>query len=233
MPESKDAPARKTGIAGLASGLTNSDATGKDHPLYQAMGGILGIFETLVPGIVFIVVYTVTFDPWLSIGISVGTSVLFTVYRLIRKQAPTQALVGLAGAVASAVLALVSQKPEDNFVVGLLTNAIYGTVFLVSVLIARPLVGVVVSMVRGESATWRANKHYLRVYSAVTMMWVAMFGLRLLVELPLYFAGNIAALATTKLVLGLPLYVPVLAATWLIIRSLYRERGNTVEKEIS
>ena len=73
----------------------------------------------------------------------------------------------------------------------------------------------------------------MRVYTAVTLLWVGMFALRLLVEVPLYFSGNIAALATTKLALGLPLYVPVLAITWLIIRSLYRERGIETEKEIS
>lgn len=223
----------RTGIAGLASGLSTTEGTGKDHPLYRAMGGILGIFETIVPGIAFILVYALTFDPWLSIGISVGISVLFTLYRLVRKQAPTQALVGLIGAIASAVLAILSGRPEDNFIVGFVTNAVYGGVFLLSVLVGRPLVGVIVAMVRGESATWRSNKHHVRAYTAVTLLWVGMFALRLLVEVPLYFSGNIAALATTKLALGLPLYVPVLAITWLIIRSLYRERGIETEKEIS
>jgi hypothetical protein len=57
-------------------------------------------------------------------------------------------------------------------------------------------------------------------------MWVGMFALRLVVEVPLFLSGDVAALATTKLALGLPLYVPVLALSWLVIRSLYREKQS-------
>jgi hypothetical protein len=54
-----------------------------------------------------------------------------------------------------------------------------------------------------------------------------MFALRLIVEVPLFLAGEVAALAATKLALGLPLYVPVLAISWLVIRGLYREKPST------
>jgi hypothetical protein len=56
------------------------------------MGGVLGVIETVLPGLLFVLVFTFTFNPWLAIGVSVSASVLFTVYRLIRNQASTQAL---------------------------------------------------------------------------------------------------------------------------------------------
>jgi intracellular septation protein A len=214
----------KQGIAGLASQLGGS-SNGK-HPLWNAMGGALGIVETILPGLLFVLVFTFTLDPWLAMWISVSASVLFTLYRLIRRQAATQALVGLVGVVISAVLALMSNKPEDNFVVGMVTNGVYGTVFLVSVLVGWPIIGVVIGLVRNEGTSWRKNRHHKRVYTGVTTLWVGMFALRLAVELPLYFSGNVAGLATAKLILGLPLYVPVLALTWLIVRSLYREKSS-------
>jgi hypothetical protein len=128
--------------------------------------------------------------------------------------------------VISAVLALMSNKPEDNFVVGMVTNGVYGTVFVVSVLVGWPIIGVVIGLVRNEGTSWRKNRHHKRVYTGVTTLWVGMFALRLAVELPLYFSGKVAGLATAKLILGLPLYVPVLALTWLIVRSLYREKSS-------
>lgn len=218
----------KNGIAGLASQLGGS-SNGK-HPLWNAMGGALGIIETVLPGLLFVAVFTLTLDPWLAIWISVAISVMFTLYRLIRRQAATQALVGLLGVVISAVLALMSNKPEDNFVVGMVTNGVYGFVFLISILVGWPLIGVVIGLVRSEGTSWRQNRHHKRVYMGVTALWVGMFTLRLAIEFPLYLAGNIAGLATAKLMLGLPLYVPVLALTWLIVRSLYREKTSNSQK---
>ena len=218
----------KQGIAGLASQLGGS-SNGK-HPLWNAMGGALGIVETILPGLLFVAVFSFTLDPWLAIWVSVSASVLFTLYRLVRKQAATQALVGLLGVAISAVLALMSNKPEDNFVVGMVTNGVYGTVFLISVAVGWPIIGVVIGLVRSEGTTWRKNRHHKRVYTGVTLLWVSMFALRLGIEYPLYLAGDVAGLATAKLILGLPLYVPVLALTWLIVRSLYREKSSHSEE---
>ena len=218
----------KQGIAGLATQLGGS-SNGK-HPLWNAMGGALGIVETILPGLLFVAVFSFTLNPWLAIWISVAVSVVFTLYRLIRRQAATQALVGLLGVVVSAVLALMSNKPEDNFVVGMVTNGVYGSVFLVSILVGWPIIGVVIGLVRSEGTSWRKNRHHKRVYMGVTAVWVGMFTLRLAIEYPLYLAGNVAGLATAKLILGLPLYVPVLALTWLIVRSLYREKSTNSQK---
>jgi len=197
------------------------------------MGGILGICETLIPGFVFIITFGLSTNPWFAIALSVAVSIAFTLYRLIRRQAPTQALVGLAGVVGSAVLALMSQKPEDNFVVGMFTNLAYGSAFLLSVIFRWPLVGVVVNLIRGSGTGWRREKHPMRVFTGVTVLWVALFAIRLAVEWPLYLAADIGGLGIAKLVLGLPLYVPVLAATWLIVRSLYREKTSDTTRDIS
>lgn len=210
------------GLASLAQNMRDHEGSGT-HPLWAAMGGVLGIVETILPGFVFIAIYAFNSDAWLAIGSSVAVSALFTLYRLIRRQAVTSALVGFAGVGLSAAFAIWSNRPEDNFVFGLLTNLIYGVVFAGSLLFRRPLVGVIVNMLRSDDKQWYLNRHHFRVYQGVTLMWVGLFTLRLAVEYPLYTAGNIGALAVAKLILGLPLYAPVLALSWLIVRSLYRE----------
>lgn len=211
------------GLASLARSVREHDGTG-EHPLFTAMGGVLGIVETVVPGFIFIAIYAITSDAWLSIAWSVGVSALFTFYRLVRRQSVTSALAGFAGVVLSAAFAIWTNRPEDNFVFGLLTNLVYALIFAGSLLFRRPLAGVIVSLLRNDDKQWYVNKHHYRVYAGVTLMWVGLFGLRLAVEYPLYLAGNIGGLAIAKLVLGLPLYAPVLALSWLIVRSLYREK---------
>ena len=52
----------------------------------------------------------------------------------------------------------------------------------------------------------------------------ALFYARLAVQLPLYFADEVAALGTLKLVMGLPLFAPLAAVTWLAVRTLYPRR---------
>jgi len=220
---SPDKPAGQT--AGLGA-LIGPRVAGEQHPLLRAMGGVLGIVETILPGFVFIAAFALSSNAWLAIIVSVAVSVLFTIYRLIRRQAPTQALVGLAGVVASALLALMSQKPEDNFVVGMVTNLAYGLAFVISIVVRWPLIGVVVGFLRGEGTSWRSIRHARRVFTGLSLLWVALFGIRLAVEWPLYLAGDIAGLGIAKLVLGLPLYVPVLATTWLVVRSMYREKPS-------
>jgi len=217
----------------------NGDSVGqngggfKDHPLFRAMGGILGIVETVLPGMIFVVVFAVSQDPWMSIFISAASSVLFTMWRLIRRQAPTQALVGLAGVVLSAVLALVTGRAQDNFLIGIYTNVAYGLVFLISILAGWPIIGVFVNIAKSAGTGWRKNRHHFRVYVGVTALWVAMFAIRLVVELPLFLANNLQGLGIAKVALGLPLYVPVLAASWLIIRAMAHERALTPPEDIS
>ena len=217
-----------TGLSALGIASTGS---GGSHPLLRAMGGVLGIFETVVPGVVFLVVYTLTGFrpgmPWLAIGLSVAVAAGFTLWRLIRRQAVTQALAGVVTVAVSAALAVFSNRPENNFLIGLWTNAGYGMAFLVSVVVGWPLAGLIVGFARQEGTAWRSQRHHRRVFAGVTLLWVGMFALRLIVEVPLFMAGNVAALAATKLALGLPLYVPVLAVSWLVIRGLYREKPVT------
>ena len=213
------------GLSALGAASTGSSS---GHPLLTAMGGGLGIAETLIPGFIFLGVYAAGgFQPgmpWTAIIFSVIAAGGFTVWRLVRRQPVTQAIAGLLTVGISALLAMWSQRPEDNFVLGIYTNAAYGVVFIVSILAGWPIAGLVVGFARQEGTAWRKNRHQRRVFVGVTSLWVLMFAIRVGVELPLYLEQNVAALATTKLVLGLPLYVPVLAASWLIIRSLYREK---------
>jgi hypothetical protein len=65
---------------------------------------------------------------------------------------------------------------------------------------------------------WRDIPAIMHVSVLTTVMWVGIFGLRLGIQLPLYFSGEVGALALAKLVLGIPLYAAGLWFTWLLFR---------------
>jgi len=58
-----------------------------------------------------------------------------------------------------------------------------------------------------------------RVAYLATVVWACFFGFRLAVQVPLYLSHATAALAATKLLMGVPLYAALLWATWLMMRS--------------
>jgi hypothetical protein len=73
----------------------------------------------------------------------------------------------------------------------------------------------------GEGTAWRADRRKRRVFFWLSIAWAALFALRLIVQVPLYLAGDVAALGTLKLIMGLPLFAPLVAVTWLAVRALY------------
>jgi hypothetical protein len=210
--------AQKSGLGALAQA---DQPNGK--VLLEAMGGIRGIVEATVPGLLFLIVYTISQNLPLSLGISVGVAAIFTVLRLVQKTPVSSALGGLVAAGASAVLALLTNRPEDNFLLGFITNGAYAAALLISIAVGWPIVGLIAGYLMGEGTAWKEIPVKRRVFAVLTLCWAGMFLLRLAVQVPLYLSGNVEWLAATKLIMGIPLYAPLLIVTWLVVRAVYRK----------
>ena len=208
---------RRSSISSVASGDMPTGAA-----IIASIGGVRGLVESFLPSFVFLVVYLVTKDVLLSALIPVGVAVVFIVVRVITKLPVAPALTGAVGLGITAALAILTGRAENNFVLGILTNAGYLVAMLVSLVVRRPLIGVIVGLLMGErAANWRQEPRRYRVLTLVTWIWVALFAIRLVVEVPLYLASNVAGLAIAKLILGVPFYAVVLWVTWLLVRSVF------------
>ena len=210
------------GTAARRAGLDPAESASTHKVVWSAMGGWRGILESVLPSLAFVVLFTIRPEPLiLSLGVSVGLAAVFTIIRLLQKSPPSAALGGLIAAVAAAALALWTGRGADNFVPGLITNAAYGTVILVSALIGWSLIGLAVGFLMGEGTTWRQDRRKRRAYFWLGIAWAALFFARLAVQLPLYLSGDVTALGTLKLIMGLPLFAPLIAVTWLVVRALH------------
>ena len=211
--------AQKSGLGQLADGETPTGAA-----LLGALGGVRGLAETILPGLVFLILYTFTQSVPLSIGCSVAVAVIFTIVRAIGKTPVTQAIAGLLGVGISAILALITGRGEDNFILGIWTNVVYGAALLISVLVRWPLIGLAAGYLMGDGLAWRAVRTRFRVMQALTFLWFLLFAARLIVQVPLYLAHTpeaTSALALTKLLMGVPLYAPLLLVTWFVVRGQF------------
>ena len=187
--------------------------------LWLALGGVRGVVEAVLPEFAFLVVFAVTKDTWASVVVPVVIAIVFVVVRLLQRQTALPAIGGLLILVVSAAAALLTDDATNNFVPGFVINAVFLVVILISLVVRWPLVGVVFGVVTGKASQWRADARLRRGATAASWVWVALFAVRLLVELPLYFAGLTEALAVARLLTGVPLYAVALWFTWLLLRS--------------
>lgn len=212
--------ARRSGF-----GLVQPGERPTAHALWAAVGGVRGLIESLLPGFLFLIVFTVTQEVAPSVLVPAGVAVLFVVIRAVTRSPVMPAVVGLVGIALSAGLALATGRAEENFLLGFVINAVWLVALLVSLLVRRPLVGVIAGLLTGDRE-WRADPAKRTVLTVTTWLWVGMFALRLGVQVPLYLAEQAAALAATKLVMGVPLYAAVLWVTWLMVRAVYARRAG-------
>ncbi|WP_253280566.1 DUF3159 domain-containing protein [Arcanobacterium phocae] len=197
-----------------------SAITATDFDAMKAVGGWRGIVESVVPTVVFLIIFAASHQIGWAAWVSLGTAAIAIAGRLISRVDPSPAVGGLGAVLISAFMAWKTGQAADFFVWGLIVNVAYLVAFLLSILVRWPLMGVLIGAMRGEGTTWRHHKTTVRRYYSVTWMWVALFAMRAAVQLPMYFAGATNALGIAKLVMGIPLFALVCWLSWLMIRAL-------------
>jgi hypothetical protein len=197
----------------------DAERTAPPPSLAEAVGGPLGVAETSLPAVAFVVAYTASgSDTNTAAAVAVGLALLLTIARLVRRESPQHALSGLIGVGFAAFIATRSGKAENFFLPGLFANALYASAFLVSLAVRRPLVGIIVTKLDGEDAGWRDDPRRMRAFVRATWLWAGIFLLRLVVQLPLYLAGAVVALGIARTALSLPMFGLGLWLTWLLVR---------------
>jgi hypothetical protein len=186
--------------------------------IQEAVGGPLGMAETGLPAIAFVVTYSASgSDTNLSAGVAVALALVLSVVRLAKRETPRHAVSGLIGVAFAAFVATRSGEAKNFFLPGLLANLAYASAFLVSIVVRWPLVGVIVGQLDGEGTAWRADRRRMRAFTVASWLWVGLFSLRLLVQLPLYLADAVVALGVARTAMGLPLFALGLWLTYLLV----------------
>jgi hypothetical protein len=187
--------------------------------LLHAIGGRHGIADSSLPGLAFVIAYTVSgqdLNAAIWAAVAVG-AVLFAI-RIIRRETLQYAIAGFVGVAIAAFVAKQTGRAEDFFLPGLLLNIAYATAYLVSIIIRWPLIGVIVGPLVGEGMEWRKDPALVRVYSRASWIWVGLFAVRLAVQLPLYLADELVALGVAKTAMGFPVFAVAVWLSYLVLR---------------
>jgi hypothetical protein len=196
--------------------------------LVGMLGGTRGMVDSTVPGVVFALAYPLTggrLGP--SLVAALVTAVAVFIVALAQHRSVQQSFGGLLGVGIMAAYAAWRGDATSFFFLSIVKNAAYGSVYLVSAVIRFPVMGLVLGPLLGEGMHWRKDPARLRAYTWASLVWAAMFALRVAIQVPLYAAHATTTLGLVNIPLGLPLFLPVCAATWLILRSTHPVRTET------
>jgi len=179
--------------------------------------------DTGLAPIVFIVANTIAGLNVAAIAAGVVAVGLMT-ERLLRRASPMNAIGGLLGTGIAVYIALRTGTPEGFFWPKVAQNAAYGVVFLASVLIRRPLVGVIVQALYQWPSGYTRDPRVRPAFSVASLAWVVLFGVRAVVYTVLILAGKAAWLGAVVLVLGWPAFAATIFfsyryITWWLART--------------
>ena len=188
----------------------------------NALGGKKGLIDSGLPSILFLIVFNIADNLRTALYAAVITSALLTILRLIKKDTIQHVISGFIGVAFCANLANRTGNATDFFLPKFLTNLVYGTVYLIGNVAGWPILGLVLGPILGENLLWRKNPERKKAYIRAGWLWVAMFYLRLLVQVPIYLSGpeNLNLLGSVNLAMGYPLFAAAAWGSWLIIKKV-------------
>lgn len=214
--------------------MTDKLEQGHSPTLLERMGGVSGLVYASLPTFAYVIANAIAgLDA--AVVISIGFSVGLIVLRLSRKQPIQPAVSGLLGVVVAALIAYYTGTAEDYFLPGIWLSLAMAAVFSVSLLVRRPLVGVMWNLLRsaGPDRSWRADTVALHAFDVATLAFVALFSARFVVQQWLYDGGFGGWLALARIVMGYPLLGAVSVVVYWAVRRANRRINPDIHRHSS
>ncbi|CAA0134107.1 Uncharacterised protein [Mycolicibacterium vanbaalenii] len=189
--------------------------------LLARAGGVSGLIYTALPVTTFAVVSPAAgLVPAIIASLSAAAAVLG--WQLFRRGSPRPAVLGFAGVGVCAAFAYVTGQAKDFYLPGIGMYLVLAIVFTASVLIRRPLVGVVWARVTGRDDTWRRVPRVRLAFDIVTVTMAVVSWSRFLVQYYLYDTDQESLLAVARIAMGWPVFVVTSTAIYLAVRTAMR-----------
>jgi hypothetical protein len=186
--------------------------------VWERTGGLTGLIQSSLPPTVLVLANS-WWGLYPAIAAAVGAGLLVTAVRAARGQSLRPAFGGFVGVVVSATLAARSGEARDFFLADIWWYAVAATILTGSILLRRPLVGVLWSAMRGAGMWWRRDRTSLRRYDIATAVVAAVFAARFVVLHRLYEQNEVGWLTVSKIAMNYPLWAVALGVVVWAVRS--------------
>ncbi|KQY32221.1 hypothetical protein ASD42_20905 [Nocardia sp. Root136] len=190
--------------------------------MIDQLGGTTGMIYTAIPVVAFVVANALVALP-IAIGSAIAIALGIMGLRIARGEPVVQASGGLAGVVVAGGVAAWTGSAGGFFLVGIWASLAGAVVTLVSLLVRRPLTGLLWNVLHGNKFDWRQDRPSLRGHDLATLALTVMFAARYFVQDWLYDIEATGRLATARIVMGTPLLaLALVVVVWAFRRSTKR-----------
>jgi Protein of unknown function (DUF3159) len=194
---------------------------GGGERLMAQLGGVSGLIYSSLPVLVFVAASRVV-GLLAAVGAALGTALLILLWRLVRRESAQPAVSGFIGVAVCALVAYVLGESKGYFLLGIWTSLFWASVFALSVLIRRPVVGYIWGWLGGHDDGWRNVRRAVYAFDVATLTWMLVFGARFTVQRLLYDADQTGWLVVARIAMGWPLTAVSALVTYLAIKAAQR-----------
>ncbi|MHC0429196.1 DUF3159 domain-containing protein [Streptomyces sp. O3] len=186
--------------------------------LLDAFGGVRGTVETMLPGLLFVMIFTINRDLHSAAIAALCVAVVLVVVRLARRDTVKHAFSGVFGVAVGVAFALFTGDAKNFYLPGMLYGLGLGLAFVVSALVGFPLLGVLLGPIFRENLSWRTrNPGRKKAYVKASLAWGTVFLAKAAILFPLYWWADTTQLGWVLIALKLPPMVLAVYFTWLFL----------------
>lgn len=186
--------------------------------LLEAFGGLRGFIETTVPGLCFILIYTINRDIHTAAIAALVLSALMGVARLLGRSTVKHAFSGVFGVAVGVAFAVFTGDAKDFYLPGMLYGLGLALAYLISAATGYPLLGIILGPIFKENLSWRTrNPGRKRAYVKASYAWGFIFLTKSAILFPLYFFADPTRFGWVTVALKIPPLLLAVYLTWIFL----------------
>ncbi|MEU8543271.1 DUF3159 domain-containing protein [Streptomyces sp. NPDC048717] len=197
-------------------GTTDKAVT--EAALFEAFGGVRGMVETVLPGLLFVTIYTINKDLHSSAIAAAAVSLVLVLVRLIRRDTVKHAFSGVFGVAFGVVFAMMTGNAKDFYLPGMLYTLGLAVAYIVTTIAGVPLIGLILGPVFKENLSWRTrNPGRKKAYAKASWAWGLILLAKCAILFPLYWWADTAQLGWVLVALKIPPFLLAVYLTWVFL----------------
>ncbi|MFE5732200.1 DUF3159 domain-containing protein [Streptomyces sp. NPDC056528] len=186
--------------------------------LFEAFGGLRGMVETVLPGLLFVTIFTINKDLKSSAIAALGVSLALVAVRLIRRDTVKHAFSGVFGVAFGVVFAMMTGNAKDFYLPGMLYTLGLALAYIVTAIAGVPLIGLILGPVFKENLSWRTrNPGRKKAYTKASLAWGLILLGKCAVLFPLYWWADPTRFGWVSVALKIPPFLLAVYLTWVFL----------------
>ncbi|WP_405563684.1 DUF3159 domain-containing protein [Streptomyces sp. NBC_01180] len=195
-----------------------ADRAVTEAALFEAFGGVRGMVETVLPGLLFVTIFTINKDLKTSAIAAVAVSLVLVVVRLVRRDTVKHAFSGVFGVAFGVVFAMMTGNAKDFYLPGMLYTLGLALAYLVTAAVGFPLIGVILGPVFKENLSWRnRNPGRKTAYAKSSWAWGLILLAKCAILFPLYWWADTTQFGWVLIALKIPPFLLAVYLTWVFL----------------